>query len=446
MDFGSFIFLFRFIPIFFLIYFAVPAVAKNAVLFVGGIAFYAWGQPDAALLLVVSVIMAYMTGMNIEWCERKWAKTAWLVFGVLVNMAILLHNPVSIMTIPAGCLVFTLQAISYLADVYRGRAKAQRNIVCLGVYIGFFGGLNFGPILRYKDMEAFLQNREVDIFAIKKGIIRFIIGLSKKVILADELAKLWLIIRDADPQNLSTMTAWLGLISFGFQLYFTISGYSDMAIGIGNVLGFRIRENFDYPIEATSISQLWKKWHISLGLWVKDYIYIPMGGSKCGLLRQFFNMLIVWSLVGLWYGCAIHYLAFGIWFALWLAMEKMWISKLLKKLPAFTGIIYTWFVFLVSLAFFATDSIQGAWAYAKVLFGVGGNGLYDAMALFEFKNQAVILIVAFVCSTSWGKQIACNMEASTTGYGIAMHRGLEKLIPAILLIASIGCIAKNYVI
>ena len=446
MDFGSFIFLFRFIPIFFLIYFAVPQVAKNAVLFVGGIAFYAWGQPDAALLLVVSVVMDYIAGMNIEWCERKWAKASWLVFGILVNVTILLHNPVSIMTIPAGSLVFTLQAISYLVDVYRGHAKAQTNIVCLGIYVGFFGGLNYGPILRYKDMEEYLRNRKTDIFAIKKGVIRFIIGLSKKVILADELAKLWLIIRDANPQDLSTMTAWLGLISFGFQLYFTISGYSDMAIGLGNVLGFRIKENFDYPIEATSISQLWKKWHISLGTWAKDYIYIPMGGSKCKLPRQLFNMLIVWSLVGLWYGCAIHYLAFGIWFALWLAMEKLWIGKVLQKLPAFSGIIYTWFVFVVSLAFFATDSIQGAWDYAQVLFGVKGIGFHDAMALFELKNQAFILIISFVCATSWGKQIAGRLEMSTTGYGIALYRGLEKLIPAVLLLASIGCIAKNYVI
>ena len=445
MDFGSFIFLFRFIPIFFLIYFAVPAAAKNVVLFIGGVAFYAWGQPDAAILLVVSVVMDYFAGMNIEWCERRWAKACWLIFGIAVNMIILLHNPVSIMTIPAGPLVFTLQAISYLVDVFRGHTKAQTNIVCLGIYVGFFGGLNYGPILRYKDMEGYLRVRSVDIFAIKKGVLRFIIGLSKKVILADELAKLWMIIREANPQDLSTLTAWLGLVAFGFQLYFTISGYSDMAIGLGNILGFDIKENFDYPIEASSIGQLWKKWHISLGTWAKDYIYIPLGGSKCSLPRQFVNILIVWSLVGLWYGCAIHYLMFGIWFALWISMEKMWLSKLLKKLPAFVGVIYTWFVFLVSLAFFATDSVMESWEYVQVLFGVYGVGSHDAMALFEIRNQTFVLLVSFICSTSWGKQIVKRMQDSTTGYGIALYRGLEKLVPALLLLASIACIAKNYV-
>lgn len=446
MDFGSFVFLFRFIPIFFLIYFAVPAAAKNPVLFVGGVLFYAWGQPDAALLLVVSVVMDYFAGMNIEWCEKKWAKTTWLIFGILVNAIILLHHPVSIMTIPAGSLVFTLQAVSYLVDVYRGQVKPQYNIIRLGIYVGFFGGLNYGPILCYKDMENYLSVRTVDVFKIKKGVIRFIIGLSKKVLLADELSKLWIIIRDANPQDLSTLTAWLGLVCFGFQLYFTISGYSDMAIGIGNVLGFDIKENFDYPIEATSIGELWKRWHISLGNWVKDYIYIPLGGGKCSLLRQLLNVLVVWSLVGLWYGCAIHYLVFGLWFALWLVMEKLWLSKVLAKMPAFMGVIYTWFVFLVSLAFFATSSISGAWEYVLVLFGLRGTGFHDAMALFELKNQAFILVIAFLCSTSWGKQLANRMSASTTGYGIALYWWLEKVIPAVLLVASIACIAKDYVI
>ena len=446
MDFGSFVFLFRFIPIFFLIYFAVPAAARNTVLFIGGTLFYAWGQPDAALLLVVSVVMDYFAGMNIDWCERKWAKTAWLIFGISVNAIILLYHPVSIMTIPAGSLVFTLQAVSYLVDVYRGHVQPQSNIIRLGVYVGFFGGLNFGPILRYKDMEDYLCIRTVDIFKVKKGIIRFIIGLSKKVLLADELAKLWLIICDANPQDLSTLTAWLGIVCFGFQLYFTISGYSDMAIGIGNVLGFEIKENFDYPIEAISIGELWKKWHISLGTWMKDYIYIPLGGGKCSLPRQLLNVLVVWSFVGLWYGCAVHYLAFGLWFALWLVMEKLWLSKVLAKVPEFFGVIYTWFVFLVSLAFFATDSILGAFEYVLVLFGLRGTGFHDAMALFEIKNQAVVLAVSFVCATSWGKRLASRMAAATSGYGIALYRGLEKLISAMLLIASIACIAKNYVI
>lgn len=444
MDFASFGFIFRFLPIFMLLYFMAPEKVKNLVLFLGSLVFYAWGDRQMFMILLVSITMDYVLGLFMDICRETWQKAVFFFPGVVLNILIIVSSHQSSWVIPAGSLIYGLQAISYLTEVYRGTAKAQTNFIRLGVYISMFPQMNFGPVVRYNDIEAQLANRKVEIEKVKDGLIRFIVGLAKKVLLSNTICVFWNTVSAANPEDLSTLTVWVGFASFAFKVLFEFSGYSDMAIGLGQIMGFSLKENFNYPFMATSVKEFWNRWNISLSVWFKDYVYIPLGGGRTGVIRKCLNMLVTWLFIGVWYGIAYRYLAWGLWFFLWMLLESSFLGRLLNKLPLVIGRLYTWIVVVISLTFFASDNIGEALDYFLVLFGAKGVGLVDDMALFSLQSQIVLIVIAIFSAMPWAHNLTCRLRTSETGFGMAVLRVSEKLFPALLLILTMAYMARGY--
>ena len=444
MDFASFGFIFRFLPIFMILYFVTPEKVKNLVLFLGSLIFYAWGDKNRLLMLLAANVLVYVTALLMGIYKNHLPRLILFMVGIIVNLFLILISHHSTWVIPAGTLIYCLQAISYLFEVYRERVQPQKDFVKLGVYISMFPQMNLGPVVCYRDMEEQLSHRKVDGENVKNGLIRFILGLFKKVVLANSICVFWNIISVANPEDLSTLTAWMGIASFGFKIYFDFSGYSDMSIGLGQIMGFSFKENFNYPFLATSIHDFWERWHISLNTWFRDYVYIPLGADGKGVLRKWMNLAVTWSLIGLWYGVAYHYCAWGLWFFLWMLVESGFWGKILEILPKSVARIYTWVVILLSLTFFAADSIGQAWDYFLVLFGIKGVGLVDSMALFSLKSQVILIAIALLSAMPWAHGVALRLRASETGLGMAIMRVTEKLFPALLLILTLAYMAKGY--
>ncbi len=444
MDFASFGFIFRFLPIFMLLYFVAPEKVKNLVLFFGSLVFYAWGDKDRLFMLLVAIIFDYILALLMDIYEKQWKRFILFMVGVILNLSFIAFSHQTSWVIPAGTLIYCLQSISYLSEVYRKTVRPQRNFIKLGVYISMFPQMNLGPVVCYRDIEEQLSCRKVDVEKVKSGLIRFIVGLAKKVVLANSICFFWNTVSAANPEDLSTLTAWIGFASFAFKIYFDFSGYSDMAIGLGQIMGFSLKENFNYPLLATGVRDFWRRWHISLSVWYKDYVYIPLGGSGSNLLHKWINMAVTWFLIGSWYGVAYHYYAWGLWFFFWMLIESSFLGKLLEKLPGVIGRVYTWAVILFSLTFFAADNIQQSWDYFMVLVGAKGVGLVDSMALFSLKSQMILIVVAIVSAMPWAHNIAVRLKNSESGLGMSMLRVLEKLIPALLLIVTFAYMVKGY--
>ena len=308
------------------------------------------------------------------------------------------------------------------------------------VYVTMFPQLIAGPIVRYVDVESQLRERKPDILQISYGCKRFVTGLAKKVLLANNLGLIWAELSAGDFSTLTMLGAWLGIVAFAFQIYFDFSGYSDMAIGLGAILGFHFPENFNYPYISVTVTEFWRRWHISLSRWFKEYVYIPLGGNKKGLVRQLLNILIVWMLTGIWHGAGWNFVFWGLWFAAWLMLEKLCLRRLFEFLPKGIGRTYTWLVVLISWVFFSIDSMQGIHSFLLSLFGQSGAGFYNREAIFLGLENLVLLVISVIAVTPLCSTIAGRLNKSVSGYGIAVYRVLEKLIPAILLIASIAYI------
>ncbi len=444
MDFASFEFIFRFLPIFMLLYFVVPEKMKNLVLFLGSLVFYAWGDRRILGVLLISIVFDYVLALCMGISRNVWQKRVFLCGGVVLNLLIIVSSHQTTWVIPAGSLIYGLQAISYLAEVYRGSVKPQKNILRLGVYVAMFPQLSMGPVVRYKDIEAQLAGRKADVVKIKDGVIRFIVGLAKKVLLANNICIFWNTVSAANPADLSTLMAWVGFASFAFKILFDFSGYADMAIGLAQIMGFSFKENFNYPFLATSVRDFWRRWHISLSVWFRDYVYIPLGGGRHGIVRKWVNMLFTWLLIGIWYGVAYHYLLWGLWFFCWMLLESSFLGKLLDKLPKLLTRIYTWLIIIISLTFFAADSVWQAVEYIKVLFGMEGVGFVDDMALFSLKSQIIMIVIAIFSAMPWAHLIDRRLQKPESGMGIAAARVFEKLLPALLLIVTLAYMAKGY--
>lgn len=460
MVFSSITFLFRFIPIFMILYFAAPRRMKNIILFLGSLVFYAWGEPVYVLLMLFSTVSDYIHGRLIDACRGRSTAKALLISSIVINLGILgffkysdflisIVNqlfgssiPLLNLPLPIGISFYTFQTMSYTIDCYRGEAKVQKNILDFGVYVTMFPQLIAGPIVKYREVEERLHQRKPDIVAISYGCCRFAAGLAKKVLLANNLGLLWTEISEGNPANTTVLGAWLGVLAFAFQIYFDFSGYSDMAIGLGAVLGFHFPENFNYPYVARSVTDFWRRWHISLSSWFREYVYIPLGGNRRGLPRQLLNILIVWLLTGIWHGAGWNFLLWGLWFALWLILEKMVLGRVLKVLPAMVGRVYTWLVVLVSWVFFAIQSGADALNYLYVMFGQGTAGLYDSPTLFILLEYRVLLVFAVVAATPLFHRVAESLLRATGSVTVAVRRVLEKLIPALLLLASIAYIVE----
>ncbi len=415
MVFSSAVFLLIFLPVFLTVYYLLPFKVKNAWLLLASLVFYAWGEPVYVFLMMGSIAVNYFAGLLLSrFAGRRAAMRAVLTVSVAVNVGALFFFKYSDflisaingsfgaglrlmgLALPIGISFYTFQALSYVIDVYRGKVSAQKNLIDFGAYISMFPQLIAGPIVRYSDVAARLKNRRFDAERCFSGIIRFCLGLGKKALLANNFGKIWEEISAAE--GAATMTMLLGGVCFALQIYFDFSGYSDMAIGIGRMLGFEFPENFNYPYMSKSVAEFWRRWHISLGSWFREYVYIPLGGNRLGLPRQLFNLLIVWALTGIWHGAGWTFLIWGLYFSLLLAAEKLFLSRILKKIPGFFSRIYTLFAVLVSWIIFAAPDIKSAGYFLSELFGA--NGFAGSQTLYYLRNCGALLALGLLFSTN----------------------------------------------
>lgn len=457
MVFSSILFLFRFLPIFFICYFLVPGRMKNFILLLGSLFFYAWGEPVYILLMLFSTVSDYIHGILIDKFRGKKASVCLLISSVCINLGLLgfykygdfllqsINNiagtqiPLMNLPLPIGISFYTFQTMSYSIDVYRGEAKVQKNLLDFGVFVTMFPQLIAGPIVKYRQIENEIHRRSIDIYQVSYGVKRFVAGLAKKVLLANNLGLLWTEISEMNYGEISAVTAWLGIIAFAFQIYFDFSGYSDMAIGLGACMGFHFPENFNYPYISASITEFWRRWHITLGSWFREYVYIPMGGSRKGKKRLVFNILVVWMLTGIWHGAEWSFLLWGLWFAVFLMLEKLFFGNFLQRCPKMVGRLYSSVVVLLGWVLFALDSVPKVGSYFITLFG-GGNGFLDNQALYIGREYLILFAIAAVASTPFVGNMIKKLEKVKTGYAVALYRLGEKIIPPVLLLLSIAYI------
>ncbi|MEG1501019.1 MAG: MBOAT family O-acyltransferase [Clostridiales bacterium] len=432
MVFSSLLFLFYFLPPVLIIYYLSPKRFRNFILFIASLIFYAWGEPIYILIMFFSTMVDYIHGILVNKYllrqEKKKARYA-VISSVIINLTILaffkysdflianlnallsLEIPLLMLPLPIGISFYTFQTMSYTIDIYRGDAKLQTNIIDFGAYVALFPQLIAGPIVRYKTVAEQFANRKENYDDFAYGIKRFLLGLGKKVLLANNIGLLWTAVSSQDPQTLPVLTAWLGIIAFSFQIYFDFSGYSDMAIGLGKMFGFSFLENFNYPYISRSITEFWRRWHISLGTWFKEYVYIPLGGNKKGPLKQIRNIFIVWFLTGFWHGASWNFLIWGIYFGLILMAEKLFLLKLLEKCPNFFRHFYTMFLVIISWAIFAHDSFSQGLNLLSALFGIYGNPLWDNQSLYLLYNNLILLLILVFASTSLPKKLWHNLQS-----------------------------------
>ena len=417
MVFSSLLFLFLFLPTVLAMYYCSPRRIKNLILFIMSLVFYAWGEPVYIVLMLVSTLTDYSFGLLLDKPYLTTVKRKGIVaLSIIVNLMLLsyfkyadflIQNvnglldtniPLRELPLPIGISFYTFQSMSYIVDVYRGTAKAQRNWIDFGTYVALFPQLVAGPIVKYNTISEQLQERTETIKMFAEGVRRFTIGLAKKVLLANNIGLLWDTISSSNPDSLSVLTAWLGIIAFAFQIYFDFSGYSDMAIGLGLMFGFRFNENFNKPYIAQSITDFWRRWHISLGSWFREYVYIPLGGNRRGLIIQMRNILIVWTLTGFWHGASWNFILWGLYFGFILLMEKWWGLKLLLHLPRWVRHVYTLMLILIGWVLFAFEEPSLIVSYLSAMWGFNGQTLWNNDTVYFFYTNAILLLVLIIAS------------------------------------------------
>ncbi|MBQ8107821.1 MAG: MBOAT family protein, partial [Ruminococcus sp.] len=390
MLFSSTTFLFAFLPVVLITYFIVPRVCRNAVLFVFSLVFYAWGEPVYVLLMIASTIVAYITGLlaDSKRVKKRGLNLTAMLFAVVWNMGLLLffkYTDFFINTansafgtdiktlglaLPIGISFYSFQTLSYVIDVYKGDVDSQKNFLDLATYVALFPQLIAGPIVRYKDVAAQLKERHETLEKFSQGVKRFCVGLGKKVILANAIGELYDTIAAAPKGQLSVCASWLGIIAFTFQIFFDFAGYSDMAIGLGKMFGFDFLENFNYPYISDSITEFWRRWHISLSSWFRDYVYIPLGGNRKGKARQCVNIMIVWFLTGFWHGANWNFMMWGVYFGVILLLEKNFLLKALGKAPKSVRHIYALLLIVIGWGIFAFEDTGALINNLKNMFGL----------------------------------------------------------------------------
>lgn len=394
---------------------AVPPKVKNLVLLTASIFFYAWGEPVYVVLMLFSTLFNYVLGLDIARKEKEAARKRSLIFAVIINLFILgffkyygflldifnaitpFHLSYRELPLPIGISFYTFQALSYIIDVYRKKVCVQKNIILFAVYITMFPQLVAGPIVKYEEICDQLKEREITASDFAAGLERLVIGLSKKVLLANNLGLLYTEIQAISQP--SVVLAWIGIIAYTMQIYFDFSGYSDMAIGMGRMLGFRFPENFRYPYLATSVSDFWRRWHMTLSFWFRDYVYIPLGGSRAGTAKQIRNILIVWMLTGFWHGASWNFILWGLYYGLILMMEKFLLRAILPKMPEVIRHIYTMFLVIIGWVLFSHTELSQALQYLGHMFGIGGGGFAGGNVIYYLKTNIILLIAAAFCCT-----------------------------------------------
>ncbi len=417
MVFSSLSFLTLFLPLTILLYFAVPRRFRNLLLFLASLIFYAWGEPVYIVLMLFSSVVDYSHGLLMEKFDgRPGVRRALLISSVAINLSLLgffkyaglvvstlnaalsLSIPVPSVALPVGISFYTFQTMSYSIDVYRRNCPAQRDPIAFGCYVTMFPQLIAGPIVRYVDVMREINDRRETFEGFYLGIRRFLVGLAKKLILANGVGMLWDSVSAQPAASLSALSAWLGVLAYAFQIYFDFSGYSDMAIGMGRMFGFQFPENFRYPYVSRSVSDFWRRWHITLSTWFREYLYIPLGGNRVRVPRNIFNLAVVWMATGLWHGASWNFLLWGAYFGAVLIAEKFLYGKALSRAPGFVGWAYTALVVLVGWVFFALDDLGRGAAYLGAMFG-GGAGAVDAYALRALLNYGAVLLLCAAAST-----------------------------------------------
>lgn len=440
MVFSSIMFLTRFLPLVLIVYFLVPGCMKNTwrnlVLFMFSLAFYAWGEPVYIWLMIFSTVVDYVNGgLAGYFVARDKRNTAKVFVGlsVVINLTLLaVFKYVGKFVLPIGISFYTFQSMSYTIDVYRGKAKAEKNPINFGAYISLFPQLIAGPIVRFSDIATQLRERTINLERIRYGVLRFVCGLGKKVLLANQAGEVFQTIANYKVSQMTTVSAWLGILAFMFQIYFDFSGYSDMAIGLMAVFGFEIPENFKHPYEAKSITEFWRRWHISLGNWFKEYVYIPLGGSRKGNARTFLNIFIVWFLTGLWHGATINFTLWGLYFCFFLIMEKTWLLKFLDKIPRVFSHIYALVVVYFGWLLFAWEDIHGHRVYMKAMLGMAGAGVVNKESLYLLVSNALLMVIMAIGCTSLPKYLAKKV---TKKDGIGASLCMSVYVAVILLLS-----------
>lgn len=427
MVFSSLVFMFAYLPITLLAYYLVPRQGRNIFLFIVNLIFYGWGEPKLVLLMVFNIFFNYIGGWLVDKYRADAKKkklflilTCVLDIGILavfkymgmitetLNMLPFLNIPELQISLPIGISFYTFQTMSYVIDVYRDDAPVSKNFINFGTYVALFPQLIAGPIVRYRDVAEQLVNRRETLEMFTRGVKLFMVGLAKKVIIANTMGTLTTNIFATTDEN-GVVGTWVGMIAYTFQIYFDFSGYSDMACGLGNMMGFEFLKNFNYPYIAKSITDFWRRWHISLSTWFKEYVYIPLGGNRKGVKRQILNLLIVWGLTGLWHGAAYNFVLWGLYYGLLLILEKFVLKKFLDRLPSFVQHIYTLFIIIIGWGLFYFTDVGQLGEFMVDLFNFG-NGICGNQAFNLIMSNLPMLIIAAVASTPLATMLYTRFE------------------------------------
>jgi len=469
MVFSSISFLFYFLPIVIIIYYLASTQLRNFILLVASLFFYAWGEPVYVLLMLFSILFNYLFGRWLFLADQAdstakiiMKKKTILTLAVIVNLTLLGFfkyadflvdnlnyvfktniSPLNL-PLPIGISFYTFQAMSYIIDLYRGQVGVQKSLVNFATYVSLFPQLIAGPIVRIKTVEEQLLYREKDVSMFASGVRKFIIGLAKKVLLANNIGLVWDGLSSANPEQMPILTAWLGIAAFTFQIYFDFSGYSDMAIGLGRMFGFEFNENFRYPYTSKSITEFWRRWHISLSTWFKEYVYIPLGGNQKGAGKQLRNILIVWGLTGLWHGASWNFAVWGLYFAILLIIEKQFLGKWLVRMPAGVCHIYVMLLVMVSWVIFSFDNIADGGRYFFCMIGGYGTGFIDQHTLYLVSSNLILYLILIIGSTQLPQRVAQRIMLSVERSWLTAMI-LENAVFFVLLFISIAyVVASSY--
>lgn len=458
MVFSSTIFLCVYLPLVLLGYYICPKKGRNLFLLIVSLVFYAWGEPKYVFLMIFSILVNYIFGRLMDkHRENKKRLKLMLVLSVVIDLGLLsvfkytdfiITNVNAIfganfdllnIALPIGISFYTFQAMSYTIDVYRDDVRVQKNLIDFGMYITMFPQLIAGPIVRYADVQDQLAERSVTTADFSEGVMRFVVGLGKKVLLANQMGAVWSDIY-ALGGDVSALMAWTGAIAYTFQIYFDFSGYSDMAIGLGRMFGFKFPENFRYPYQSVSITDFWRRWHITLSTWFKEYLYIPLGGNRRGLARQALNLLIVWSLTGFWHGAGWNFVMWGLYYFVILFIEKLFLLKALDKLPKFFRHVYALLLIIIGWVIFASDDVSVLLPYLGSMFGA--NGAIGGMDVYTLLTKAALLVICCIASTELPKKLFLSAAGAMNEKAVFTLKSV--LTIALLALSMILLIGDSY--
>jgi alginate O-acetyltransferase complex protein AlgI len=440
--FSSLFFTFAFLPIMLILYYTLGKRLRNIVLLALSLFFYAWGEPVYVVLMCASIVINFFLGMLLGKANTGRGRKLFFIISLVFNLGclayfkyagMLIHTVESMSgvqllasapALPLGISFYTFHILSYVIDVYRGRIRPQKSLVLFALYILMFPQLVAGPIVKYADIEWQLTDRSMSFQKFHAGLNRFLCGLAKKVLLANNIGLLWSEVKALPGAELSVFLAWAGIIAFTLQIYFDFSGYSDMAIGLGKMLGFRFKENFRYPYISQSVTEFWRRWHISLGSWFRDYVYIPLGGNRAGKRKLILNLFVVWFLTGLWHGASWNFVLWGLYFGALILIEKMFLEKRLKQWPQAVRHTYLLLSVVIGWVFFDFTNLADALSFLHIMFGLGGTVLINAQTIATLEAYSVLFLISVIAVSPLPKKLALSLRSK-------MHPAIYKSAAAI---------------